>query len=142
MEKKYEVCDYVWSELDLVNNSLFMMMNDGAKFDVSLYELSDADIEGLMTDEDYDMNEEVFKRLMWFAVRREDEKSMKSKTELYNALYDMVNYTHISVDDASKLIKEDYAWFEFFEDTQGRKLLLVIARLDNNEDIIRYFVVD
>lgn len=139
---KYEVCDYVWSELDLVNRNLFMEMNDGAKFDVSLNELSDDDVKGLMTDEDYDMNEEVFKRLMWFAVRREDEKSMKSKTELYNALYDMVNYTHISVDDASKLIKEDYDWFELFEDTQGRKLLLVIARLDNNDDIIRYFVVD
>lgn len=139
---KYEVCDYLWSELDLVKRSLFMEMNDGAKFDVSLNELSDDDVKGLMTDEDYDMNEEVFKRLMWFAVRREDEKSMKSKTEIYNALYDMVNYTHISVDDASKLIKEDYDWFELFEDTQGRKLLLVIARLDNNDDIIRYFVVD
>lgn len=72
MEKKYEVCDYAWSELDLVNRSLFMEMNDGAKFDVSLYELSDDDVKGLMTIEDYDMNEEVFKRLMFFAERREE----------------------------------------------------------------------
>lgn len=73
MKKEYEVYDYVYGELDLDNHKLFMMMSDGVGFDVSLYELSDNDIEGLMTDEDYDKNEEVFKRIMWFAVRRDDE---------------------------------------------------------------------
>lgn len=48
-----------------------MMMTDGAKFDVSLYELSDNDVEGLMMDEDYFRYEDVFERLMFFAERRE-----------------------------------------------------------------------
>ena len=51
MEKKYEVYDCVYGELDLDNRKLFMMMTDGAKFDVSLYELSDNDVEGLMMDD-------------------------------------------------------------------------------------------
>lgn len=35
-------------------------------------ELSDEDIEGLMTVEDYDMNEDVFERLMEVAEEREE----------------------------------------------------------------------
>ncbi len=72
MKKKYELHDYTYGEMDLDNHKLFMMMSDGAKFDVSLYELSDDDVEGLMTVEDYDMDEKVFNRLMRFAVEREE----------------------------------------------------------------------
>lgn len=71
MMKKYEVYDCVYGELDLDNSKLFMMMTDGAKFDVSLYELSDDDVEGLMMDEDYFRYEDVFERLMFFAERRD-----------------------------------------------------------------------
>lgn len=72
MEKKYEVYDCVYGELDLDNRKLFMMMTDGAKFDVSLYELSDNDVEGLMMDDDYFRYEDVFERLMFFAERRDE----------------------------------------------------------------------
>ena len=72
MKEKYELYNYTYGEMDLDNHKLFMMMDDGTKFDVSLYELSDEDIEGLMTVEDYDMNEDVFERLMEVAEEREE----------------------------------------------------------------------
>ena len=96
MKKKYEVCDYVWGEMDLDNHKLFMMMSDGAKFDVSLYELSDDDVEGLMTVEDYDMDEKVFNRRMRFAVERE-EQNLKTQA-LFGGFADKMG----KVDDEEK----------------------------------------
>ena len=37
MKERYELYNYTYGEMDLDNHKLFMMMDDGAKFDVSLY---------------------------------------------------------------------------------------------------------
>ena len=86
MKEKYELYNYTYGEMDLDNHKLFMMMDDGAKFDVSLYELSDEDIEGLMTVEDYDMNEDVFERLMEVAEEREEQNFVNTKEKAMNEI--------------------------------------------------------
>ena len=96
MKEKYELYNYTYGEMDLDNHKLFMMMDDGAEFDVSLYELSDEDIEGLMTVEDYDMNEDVFERLMEVAVERE-EQNLKTQA-LFGGFADKMG----KVDDEEK----------------------------------------
>lgn len=67
---------------------------------------------------------------------------MKTKIELYNDLYDMVNYTHLNTADFNHFMKEDYTWVNLCEDEFGRKLLMVVMELENEETIVRYFVVD
>ena len=51
-------------EMDEANNKFYIAMDDGAKFEVNLYKLSDEDVEGLKTVEGYDEKPEVFERLM------------------------------------------------------------------------------
>lgn len=72
MKEKYELYNYTYGEMDLDNHKLFMMMDDGAKFDVNLYGISDEDVEGLKTVEGYDEDPEVFQRLMEVAEEREE----------------------------------------------------------------------
>lgn len=67
---------------------------------------------------------------------------MKTKMELYNDLYDMVNYTHLTTEDFNHFMKENYTWVDLCEDEFGRKLLMVVMELENEDTIVRYFVVD
>ena len=68
--KEYTVENVVYVEMDEANNKFFIEMDDGAKFDVNLYGISDEDIEGLKTVEGYDEDPEVFERLMEAAEER------------------------------------------------------------------------
>ena len=61
---KYTVNTVNSVEMDEANNKFYIAMDDGAKFEVNLYRLSDEDVEGLKTVEGYDENPEVFERLM------------------------------------------------------------------------------
>lgn len=68
--KKYTVNMVNSVEMDEANNKFYIAMDDGAKFEVNLYKLSDEDIEGLKTVEGYDEDPEVFERLMAEAEER------------------------------------------------------------------------
>lgn len=57
-------------EMDEASNKFYIAMEDGAKFEVNLYKLSDEDIEGLKTVEGYDEDPEIFERLMKVAEER------------------------------------------------------------------------
>ena len=67
---------------------------------------------------------------------------MKTKVELYNDLYDMVNYTHLTAEMLNRFMKENYTWVDLCEDEFGRKLLMVVMELENEDNAVRYFVVD
>ena len=67
---------------------------------------------------------------------------MKTKVELYNDLYDMVNYTHLTAEMFNRFMKENYTWVDLCEDDFGRKLLMVVMELENEDNVVRYFVVD
>ena len=68
--KKYTVNMVNSVEMDEANNKFYIAMDDGAKFEVNLYRLSDEDIEGLKTVEGYNEDPEVFERLMAEAEER------------------------------------------------------------------------
>lgn len=68
--KKYTVNMVNSVEIDKANNKFYIAMDDGAKFEVNLCELSDEDVEGLKTVEGYDEIPEVFERLMEVAEER------------------------------------------------------------------------
>lgn len=68
--KKYTVNMVNSVEMDEANNKFYIAMDDGAKFEVNLYRLSDEDIEGLKTVEGYDEDSGVFERLMEVAEER------------------------------------------------------------------------
>ena len=68
--KKYTVNMVNSVEMDEASNKFYIAMEDGAKFEVNLYRLSDEDIEGLKTVEGYDEDPEVFERLMAGAEER------------------------------------------------------------------------
>ena len=68
--KKYTVNMVNSVEMDEASNKFYIAMEDGAKFEVNLYKLSDEDIEGLKTVEGYDEDLEVFERLMAEAEER------------------------------------------------------------------------
>ena len=70
--KKYTVENVVYVEMDEASHIFFIEMDDGAKFDVNLYGISDEDVEGLKTVEGYDEDPEVFQRLMEVAEEREE----------------------------------------------------------------------
>ena len=61
---KYTVNTVNSVEMDEANNKFYIAMDDGAKFEVNLYRLSDEDVKGLKTIEGYDESPEVFERLM------------------------------------------------------------------------------
>lgn len=65
---KYNASDVMSMEMYEFDNTLYMIMNDGVQFRVNLYYLSDEDITGLKTIEDYHEIPEVFDRLMKLAV--------------------------------------------------------------------------
>ena len=65
---KYNASDVMSMEMYEFDNTLYMIMNDGVQFRVNLYYLSDEDIDGLKTIEDYHEIPEVFDRLMKLAV--------------------------------------------------------------------------
>ena len=56
--------------VNLCKHKFYIAMEDGAKFEVNLYKLSDEDIEGLKTVEGYDEDPEIFERLMKVAEER------------------------------------------------------------------------
>ena len=64
IKMKYTVNMVNSVEMDEANNKFYIAMDDGAKFEVNLYKLSDEDVEGLKTVEGYDEKPEVFERLM------------------------------------------------------------------------------
>lgn len=66
--KKYEAGSIRSMEMYEFDNTLYMIMDDGVQFRVNLYYLSDEDIDGLKTIEDYYEIPEVFDRLMKLAV--------------------------------------------------------------------------
>lgn len=68
--KKYTVNMVNSVEMDEANNKFYIAMDDGAKFELNLYKLSDEDIEGLKIVEGYDEDPEVFERLMEVAEER------------------------------------------------------------------------
>ena len=68
--KKYTVNMLNSVEMDEASNKFYIAMEDGAKFEVNLYKLSDEDIEGLKTVEGYDEDPEIFERLMKVAEER------------------------------------------------------------------------
>ena len=68
--KKYTVNMVNSVEMNEFDNKFYIAMDDGAKFEVDLYKLSDGDVEGLKTVEGYDENPEVFERLMEVAKER------------------------------------------------------------------------
>jgi hypothetical protein len=68
--KKYTVNMVNSVEMDEASNKFYIAMEDGAKFEVNLYKLSDEDIEGLKTVEGYDEDPEIFERLMKVAEER------------------------------------------------------------------------
>ena len=68
--KKYTVNMVNSVEMDQASNKFYIAMEDGAKFEVNLYKLSDEDIEGLKTVEGYDEDPEIFERLMKVAEER------------------------------------------------------------------------
>ena len=67
---KYTVNTVNSVEMDEANNKFYIAMDDGAKFEVNLYRLSDEDVKGLKTIEGYDESPEVFERLMAEAEER------------------------------------------------------------------------
>nr|DAN19842.1 MAG TPA: hypothetical protein [Caudoviricetes sp.] len=68
--KKYTVNMVNSVEMDEASNKFYIAMEDGTKFEVNLYKLSDEDIEGLKTVEGYDEDPEIFERLMKVAEER------------------------------------------------------------------------
>jgi hypothetical protein len=68
--KKYTVNMVNSVEMDEASNKFYIAMEDGAKFEVNLYKLSDEGIEGLKTVEGYDEDPEIFERLMKVAEER------------------------------------------------------------------------
>ena len=68
--KKYTVNMVNSVEMDEASNKFYIAMEDGAKFEVNLYKLSDEDIEGLKTVEGYDEDPEIVERLMKVAEER------------------------------------------------------------------------
>ena len=62
--KKYTVYNYLYGEMDTPSHKMFLLMDDGVKFDVDLYKLSYEDREGLEEIEGYDENEAVFEIML------------------------------------------------------------------------------
>lgn len=64
------------------------------------------------------------------------------RANLYNEVAEMRNYEVITVEEAEALENnENLEWFETYIDEFGRKLISIVASLENEENINRVLVI-
>ena len=64
------------------------------------------------------------------------------RANLYNEVAEMRNYEVITVAEAEALENnENLEWFETYTDEFGRKLISIVASLENEENVNRVLVI-